>query len=197
MSIPGFGGGPAGRGWRLWLRNKWFHPPGSEGAEKKGRERGLPGELEPVLLGPSEIQLIARLVRAEAEGEPYPGQVAVAAVVLNRLKSPSFPRDVRGVIYQRDQFESVTNGRIDEPADDIHFQAVEDALSGRDPSKGALFFFNPTGTDDRFVHSLAVTTRIGRHAFSPERRHDEDKGHGRSAPGPKGFAGRDGALRRP
>jgi len=166
MSVQGPLGNQVGRGWWLWLRSRWLYPPRIRDVEEAGRERASPGELEAVVLSPSDVDLIARLVKAEAEGEPYGGQVAVAAVVLNRLRSPSFPGDVRGVIYQRGQFESVTNGRINEPADDIHFRAVEDALSGRDPSKGALFFFNPSGTDDTFVHSLAVTTRIGRHTFA-------------------------------
>lgn len=166
MRIRGSAGEPAARGWRLWQRSRWFRRPGTGEAEEDAAGRSPPDELEPVLLGPSDVDLIARLVKAEAEGEPYAGQVAVAAVVLNRVRSPSFPGDVRGVIYQRGQFESVSNGRVNVPADEVHFRAVEEALSGRDPSGGALFFFNPAGTRDRFVHSLSVTTRIGRHTFA-------------------------------
>ncbi|MDP2871821.1 MAG: cell wall hydrolase [Bacillota bacterium] len=164
-----------GWGWRLWLRTR--RPPDNPGEkEDKGpaspspqdprRPRSAFDELEPTLLSPSDIDLIARLVRAEAAGEPYDGQVAVAAVVLNRLKSPLFPNTVRSIIYQARQFETVSNGCINRPADEIHVQAVQDALSGKDPSKGALFFFNPAGTSSRFMHGLPVAVRIGGHVFS-------------------------------
>lgn len=166
MRIRGLAGELAGRGWRLWQRSRWQYRRGAGEPEEDGLRQASPDDLEPLLLAPSDLDLLARLVKAEAEGEPYTGQVAVAAVVLNRLRSPAFANDVRSVIYQRGQFETVSNGRINEPADAVHFRAVEEALSGRDPSNGALFFFNPAGTRDRFVHSLSVTTRIGRHTFA-------------------------------
>jgi len=114
----------------------------------------------------SDLNLIARLVRAEAESEPYTGQVAVAAVVLNRVRSSRFPNTVRGVIYAAGQFETVSNGRINLSARDVDLKAARDALSGWDPSNGALFFFNPRYTTSSYMWSLTVTARIGNHIFA-------------------------------
>lgn len=123
-------------------------------------------EPAPVPLSPSNIDLLARLVRAEAQGEPYAGQVAVAAVIINRVRSPLFPDDVYSIVYQPGQFETVSSGRINEPAEEQHFRAVLDALAGTDPTRGALFFFNPSRTKNRYMHSLPVAARIGRHTFA-------------------------------
>lgn len=163
-------------GWRPWTRNwRRLSKGGAAGAEsylgRPATGRPSPGSESapppsPMLISPSDIDLLARLVRAEAEGEPYEGQVAVAAVVLNRLKSPLFPSTVRGVIYEARQFDTVSNGRISTPAEEIHIRAVRDALSGADPSDGALYFFSPEGTKSAFMHSLPVSARIGGHVFS-------------------------------
>ena len=117
-------------------------------------------------LSAADADLVARLVRAEAEAESYTGQVAVAAVVLNRVRSGKFPNTVRGVVYQAHQFEVVNNGRIHLPATATNQRAVRDAVGGWDPSNGALFFFNPAGTGNSFLHSLTVTARIGGHVFA-------------------------------
>jgi len=114
----------------------------------------------------TDVDLMARLVRAEAEAEPYTGQVAVAAVVLNRVRSSRFPNTVRGVVYESHQFEPVSNGRIYVAAADVHIKAVRDAIGGWDPSRGALFFFNPRYTSNSFLWSLTVTARIGQHVFA-------------------------------
>lgn len=112
-----------------------------------------------------EFELLARLVTAEAEGEPYEGQVAVAAVVLNRIKSGRFPSSIPGVIYDQDQFESVGNGRIDLPPAEAARNAARDALNGWDPSYGALFFYNPSKAQSDFLGSKPVTRWIGSHVF--------------------------------
>jgi LysM repeat protein len=131
-----------------------------------GPSSTLPSRSGSMSLSSADINLLARLVRAESEAEPYAGQVAVAAVVLNRVRSASFPNTVRGVVYERWQFEPVDNGRIDIPAQEAHIRAVRDAAAGWDPSHGALFFFNPAKTANRFLHSLTVTARIGAHVFA-------------------------------
>jgi N-acetylmuramoyl-L-alanine amidase len=113
----------------------------------------------------AEIDLLARLVRAEAEAEPFAGQVAVAAVVLNRVRSPLFPHTVAGVIFEPRQFEPVWNGRIYLPAGPTAYRAVTAALSGWDPSRGALYFYNPEKASSRFLRGLRVTVRIGDHVF--------------------------------
>lgn len=114
----------------------------------------------------AERDLLARLVRAEAEDQPYAGKVAVAAVVLNRSRSGLFPRDIQAVIYERNQFEPVMNGQIWLPAHGDDHRAVVDALGGWDPSFGALYFFNPAKTVNSFLWSRPMTTIIGGHRFT-------------------------------
>ncbi len=116
-----------------------------------------------------DIDLFARLVHAEAAGEPYIGQVAVAASVLNRLKSPLYPSTLRGVIYEVAygyyQYSPVLDGRINLPANSIAYQAVYDALGGWDPSGGATGFYNPQKTSNQWVRQQVVTKVIGNHVF--------------------------------
>jgi len=117
----------------------------------------------------SELDLFARLVHAEAAGEPFLGQVAVAASVLNRVMSPSFPNTLRNVIYQVVagfyQYSPVLDGRINLPANESARRAVQEALAGQDPSLGATGFFNPGKTDNVWVRRQQVTTVISNHVF--------------------------------
>lgn len=116
-----------------------------------------------------EIDLFARLVHSEAAGEPHVGQVAVAASVLNRLRSSIYPNTLRGVIYQvvggSYQYSPVLDGRINISADRTAYQAVSDAIGGWDPSGGALGFYNPRKTSNQWVRQQTVTTVIGNHIF--------------------------------
>ncbi len=116
-------------------------------------------------VSPAEMDLLARLVTAEAAGEPYAGQVAVAAVVLNRVRSPLFPDTIAGVIYEPWQFEPVLNGWIWNPPTATAWQAVRDALAGWDPSGGALYFFNWRTVTNPFLWSLPWRATIGSHRF--------------------------------
>ncbi len=118
-----------------------------------------------VSVSSADLSLLARLVEAEAGAEPYTGKVAVAAVVLNRVRSSRFPNTVRGVIYQAGQFSPVSNGRINLPASESSMKAARDAVGGWDPTGGALFFFNPAKTSNAYMHSLTVSLRIGNHSF--------------------------------
>lgn len=117
----------------------------------------------------AELELFARLVHAEAAGEPYQGQVAVAATVLNRLRSKRFPNTLSGVIYQvesgRYQYSPVLDGRINLPAGESAKKAVKEALAGADPSGGATGFYNPAKTGNAWVRRQPVTTVIGSHVF--------------------------------
>ncbi len=113
----------------------------------------------------ADIDLLARIISAEARGEPYTGQVAVGAVVLNRVKHPSFPDTVSGVIYQPKAFTAVVDGQFEKPVEESAQRAAADALTGWDPSGGAVFYFNPDKTDDEFMHSRPVITIIGDHNF--------------------------------
>ncbi|WP_422444067.1 spore cortex-lytic enzyme [Thermoanaerobacterium sp. DL9XJH110] len=117
-----------------------------------------------------DIELLAKLVYAEARGEPYLGQVAVAATVLNRLKDPRYPDTIPGVIFQvvdgYYQYSPVQNGQIYLTPDETARRAVMDALAGFDPTGGATTFYNPGKTSDRWVRSRPYVTTIGNHVFS-------------------------------
>lgn len=112
------------------------------------------------------VELIARLVHAEARGEPFEGQVAVAAVLLNRVESPSFPNSISGVIYQPLAFESVANGQFNLPPNQENIRAARSALNGWDPTHGALFFWNPSKPVSRWIWSRRIIRRIGSHVFA-------------------------------
>ena len=114
----------------------------------------------------SDHRLLARLVYAEARGESYKGQVAVAAVVLNRVNSASFPNTVSGVIYQSGAFSCVSNGSINCTPDDSCIRAALDALNGWDPTGGCLYYYNAKTAADSWIFSRTVQTVIGNHSFA-------------------------------
>ena len=113
----------------------------------------------------SDYYLLARIISAEARGEPYVGQVAVGACVLNRVEHPSFPDTVAGVIYQPGAFTAINDGQIHQPIADSAYRAARDALNGWDPSGGAIYYYNPDKTSNRWIRSRPVITRIGNHLF--------------------------------
>lgn len=113
----------------------------------------------------SDLNLLAHLVYAEARGEPYSGQVAVAAVVLNRVKSNSFPNTVAGVIYERGAFSVVADGQINLQPNQTAISAARDALNGWDPTYGAIYYFNPNTATNGWIWSRPVTVVIGNHRF--------------------------------
>lgn len=113
----------------------------------------------------ADLELLARIISAEARGEPYIGQVAVGAVVLNRVKSSSFPDSISGVVYQPGAFTAITDGQINEAVTDSARRAARDALNGSDPTGGALYYYNPDKTSNRWIRSRPVITRIGQHLF--------------------------------
>jgi N-acetylmuramoyl-L-alanine amidase len=126
----------------------------------------IPKEPVNTSLSDTEIDLLARLVRAEAQTEPLEGKIAVACVVLNRLESSQFPDSIKEVIYDPGQFQPVTNGQIDKPADEESIQAVKAALTDqRQFAPGALFFYNPAIATSRWLDSRATTLVIGQHVF--------------------------------
>ena len=113
----------------------------------------------------SDLNLLARLVYGEARGEPYTGQVAVAAVVLNRVKSSSFPNTIAGVIYQSGAFDVVSDGQINLTPNSTAIKAAQDALNGWDPSYGAIYYFNPSTATNKWIWSRPMTVTIGNHRF--------------------------------
>ncbi|MBQ3123982.1 MAG: cell wall hydrolase [Clostridia bacterium] len=115
----------------------------------------------------SDLQLMARAVNGEARGEPYTGQVAVAAVILNRVNHSSFPNTVAGVIYQPGAFTAVSDGQINAPisADSTVYKACRDAMNGWDPSGGAIYYFNPDTATNSWIWSRPLIVQIGKHRF--------------------------------
>ena len=113
----------------------------------------------------SNLNLLSRLVYGEARGEPYSGQVAVAAVILNRVSSSSFPNTIAGVIYQSGAFDAVSDGQINMTPDSTARKAAQDALNGWDPSYGAIYYFNPNTATNKWIWSRPVTVVIGNHRF--------------------------------
>ena len=111
------------------------------------------------------VYLLARIISAEARGEPYSGQVAVGAVVLNRVEHPSFPDTISGVIYQEGAFTAIVDGQFDQPIADSAYKAARDALAGQDPSGGAVYYFNPDKTSNQWMRTRPVIKRIGGHLF--------------------------------
>ncbi len=114
----------------------------------------------------SEIYTLARLVHGEARGEPYVGKVAVAAVVLNRVKSASFPNTISGVIYQAGAFDCVADGQINLTPDNNSIRAARDAMNGWDPTGGCIYYYNPATATSAWIWSREVRLSIGNHAFA-------------------------------
>ncbi len=114
----------------------------------------------------TEVNLLARIISAESRGEEYIGQVAVGAVVLNRVESPLFPDTLAGVIYQPGAFTAITDGQFNEPTSQESRRAAQDAINGQDPTGGALYYYNPDKTNDKWIRTRPVITRIGKHLFA-------------------------------
>ena len=112
-----------------------------------------------------DLYLLARLISAEARGEPYVGQVAVGAVVLNRVEHPSFPGTLSGVIYQSGAFSCLQDGQWDQPVSDSAYSAARDALNGWDPTGGAIYYFNPATATSSWIWSRPLIITIGKHRF--------------------------------
>ncbi len=115
--------------------------------------------------GSGDLQLLARLISAEARGEPYLGQVAVGAVVLNRVEHPSFPNSISGVIYQPGAFSCLDDGQFDEPVSESAYRAAKEAMNGYDPSYGAIYYFNPVTATSKWIWSRPLIVTIGNHRF--------------------------------
>lgn len=119
----------------------------------------------PAVSNDANVELLARLISAEARGEPYTGQVAVGAVVMNRTRHPSFPSTISGVIYQRGAFSCIDDGQFYQPIADSAYRAARQALAGSDPTGGAIYYYNPAKTTNKWIWSRPVLTVIGSHRF--------------------------------
>ncbi len=115
--------------------------------------------------GEHDVALLARVISAEARGEPYEGQVAVGAVILNRIQHPSFPSTLAGVVYQPGAFTCMVDGQIDQPVAESARRAAQEALNGSDPSDGAIYYFNPSTATSAWIWSRPLIKVIGKHRF--------------------------------
>lgn len=115
----------------------------------------------------SDIQLLARAINGEARGESYEGQVAVGAVILNRVKHSDFPNTIAGVIYQPGAFTAVSDGQINKPIDENStvYKAAQDAMNGWDPTNGCVYYFNPNTATNSWIWSKTIVKTIGKHNF--------------------------------
>ena len=136
--------------------------------KKTAAAMGIPltGTISAALYRESEMQLLARLVSGEARGEPYIGQVAVAAVVLNRVRSDEFPDTISGVIFQPGAFDAVWDGQFDMEPTASSVRAARDAMNGWDPTGGCTYYYNPATATSEWIWTRAVQLTIGRHAFA-------------------------------
>ena len=112
-----------------------------------------------------DVYLLAKVISAEARGEPYQGQVAVGAVILNRVEHPSFPNTISGVVYEQGAFTCMVDGQIDQPIADSAYRAAREALAGADPTGGAIYYFNPATATSKWIWSRPLITVIGNHRF--------------------------------
>lgn len=117
--------------------------------------------------GTSDIQLMARAINGEARGEPYEGQVAVGAVILNRVKDSRFPNSISGVIYQPGAFTAVSDGQINASISEVStvYKAAQDAMNGWDPTGGCVYYFNPSTATNKWIWSRPLIKTIGKHRF--------------------------------
>ena len=113
----------------------------------------------------ADYNLLARIISAEARGESYAGQVAVGAVILNRIEHPSFPDTLAGVVYQPGAFSCLYDGQFDKPIADSAYSAARDALNGWDPSGGAIYYYNPKTATNKWIRSRPIIKKIGKHVF--------------------------------
>ncbi len=161
-SIDGIYGSRTAAAVRSYQRARGLKVDGICGPETLG---ALGISVKPASSTENNVNLLARLISAEARGEPYVGQVAVGAVVLNRVEHPSFPNTISGVIYQAGAFTCVTDGQFQQPVAESAYRAARDALNGWDPSGGAIYYFNPATATSKWIWSRPLILTIGKHRF--------------------------------
>ena len=114
----------------------------------------------------SDVYLLAKTIHAEGRGEPYTGQVAIGAVILNRVRDKAFPNTVSGVVYQKGAFTAVDDGQINLEPNETAMKAAKDAINGWDPSGGALYYYNPAVATSSWIFDRQTITVIGKHVFA-------------------------------
>lgn len=146
---------------------RWFQQKNgltADGVVGSATQRAL-GMSSPTSSNSGDVYLLAKVISAEARGEPYTGQVAVGAVILNRVEHPSFPNTIAGVVYEEGAFTCMVDGQIDQPVADSAYRAAREALNGADPTGGAIYYFNPDTATSAWIWSRPLITVIGKHRF--------------------------------
>lgn len=131
-----------------------------------GQTLEIPEESKAPAISDEEMELLARAVYSEARGEPFQGQVAIAAVILNRVDNEDFPNTIKGVIFQPWAFTAVHDGQFWLTPDETAYEAVEEALAGNDPTEGAIYYYNPVTATNQWIRSREIITTIGKHVFA-------------------------------
>lgn len=149
---------------KRFQRNNGLTPDGIAGPATLAKI-GLPTGSSSSSSYQSNVNLLARVISGEARGESYTGQVAIAAVVLNRVRHSSFPSTIAGVIYQPGAFTAVSDGQINITPPQSCYNAARDALNGWDPTYGAIYYYNPVTATNSWIRSRKVITTIGKHVF--------------------------------
>lgn len=167
----GYYGAETYRAVQKFQRNNGINPDGAAGSQTLAAmglsaPAAVPAVSRGVTSGRDELILLARVIEGEAADEPFTGKVAVGAVIANRTKSADFPRTISGVVYQDYAFESISNGQAYRSLAQDSIRAAEMALSGYDPTGGALFFWNPAKPVNPWVWSRSIITTIGNHVFA-------------------------------
>jgi N-acetylmuramoyl-L-alanine amidase len=156
--------GNATKKWNSGYLAEYVRSGGTAGSSRTTPAASLTQTTSP--FSKEDLKLLARTVYGEARGEPYTGQVAVAAVVLNRISNPAFPNSISGVVFQPRAFTAVDDGQIWLEPNGTAYKAVNDAINGWDPSDGALYYFNPVTATSKWIWSRPQIKQIGKHIFS-------------------------------
>jgi N-acetylmuramoyl-L-alanine amidase len=138
----------------------------NRGQIKRGQINTEPEAKEVISFSNDDLYLLSKLITGEARGESYEGQLAVAAVVINRVQDPRFPKTIKDVIYQPKAFSAVSDGQINLTPTDTSIKAAREALKGQDPTKGAIFYWNPDIATCNWIKTLEPHERIGNHVFA-------------------------------
>ena len=163
-AVDGIYGGKTEEAVRYFQRKNGLSVDGQTG-DKTLAALGIPVSSSGGGTGSGDLDLLARLISAEARGEPYIGQVAVGAVVLNRVEHPSFPNTISGVIYQPGAFSCLDDGQFNQPVAESAYRAAREAMNGYDPSYGAIYYFNPVTATSAWIWSRPLIVEIGKHRF--------------------------------
>ena len=159
-NVDGIYGYGTNEGVRLFQQNNGLTPDGIVG-EGTLNALGISDEVN----AQYDLEVLSRAIYAEGRGEPYEGQVAIGAVILNRVESPDFPDTIPGVVYQTGAFDAVRDGQINLTPNETAYSAARDALNGWDPTGGALYYWNPATATSRWIWSVPITYSIGNHVF--------------------------------